>query len=100
MRGLQSISVTTTQRLLKPNPRHFRKGGSVFFFFDFVVTFKNEMNSELSPMTPAKDSEVNSHGKGDLNVPILVDNSTNCIMTMENTNYVTVDGARYAGDFR
>mgnify|MGYP007016995425 FL=1 len=60
------------------------------------------MNSELSnTINPGKDGDVARQIKNEINVvPVLVESSSSCIMTLESTSYVTVEGGRYAGDFR
>uniref|UniRef100_A0A1S4MXK8 FERM domain-containing protein 8 n=1 Tax=Pediculus humanus subsp. corporis TaxID=121224 RepID=A0A1S4MXK8_PEDHC len=59
------------------------------------------MNSELSnTINPGKDGDVTRQIKNEINVvPVLVESSSSCIMTLESTSYVTVEGGRYAGDF-
>lgn len=58
------------------------------------------MKAELSPITPTKDSDLECHLKTEMNVPVLVDSPTGYVMTIDNTSYVTVEGARFTGDFR
>lgn len=55
---------------------------------------------EFSPITPTKDAGLECHIKSEMNVPGLVESPSGYVMTIDNTSYVTVEGGRYAGDFR
>lgn len=57
------------------------------------------MKSELSPTTSSKNLDLDCHLKAEMN-STLGDSSSNLVMTVEKTAYVSLEGSHYSSDFR